>query len=91
MEVKTDLSNWILVFIGFMGLALTIIVPMVASIYRAQKATDKDLSKHQIHVAETYATKHDIRELGERMERQMQAGFDNLKQLLTNRREKDAA
>ncbi|KKK99851.1 hypothetical protein EIK76_01205 [Rheinheimera mesophila] len=89
MEVKPDVSNWILVFIGFIGLALTIIVPMVASIYRAQKATDKDLSKHQIHVAETYATKHDIRELGERMERQMKDGFENLKQLLT--RNKDAA
>jgi hypothetical protein len=86
-----EVSNWMLVGIGFLTLVLIIVVPVVGSLYRAQKATDKDLSKHQIHVAETYATKHDIRELGERMERQMKDGFENLKELLTNRKNKDAA
>jgi hypothetical protein len=84
-------TNWMLVAIGFLTLVLMVMIPLVGSIYNASKATDKELSKHQIHVAETYATKHDVRELGDRMERQMKDGFENLKQLLTNRREKDAA
>lgn len=85
-----EVSNWMLVGIGFLTVALLILVPVVGSLYSSQKATDKELSKHQIHVAETYATKHDIRELGERMERQMKEGFENLKQLLI-RNNKDAA
>lgn len=84
-------TNWLLVAIGFLTLVLMVMVPLVGSMYNTSKATDKELSKHQIHVAETYATKHDVRELGDRMERQMKDGFENLKQLLTNKREKDAA
>ncbi len=86
-----EVSNWMLVGIGLLTVALLIVVPLVASLYSSQKATEKELSKHQIHVAETYATKHDVKELGDRMERQMKDGFENLKQLLTNRNTKDAA
>lgn len=85
-----ELSNGLSVAIGFIGIALTVLVPLVASIYNSQKATDKELARHQTHVAEQYATKHDVRELGDRMERQMKDGFENLKQLLT-RNNKDAA
>jgi hypothetical protein len=85
-----ELSNWLLVAIAFMGLILSIMVPLIANILTMAKATDKELARHQTHVAEQYATKHDVRELGDRMERQMKDGFENLKQLLT-RNNKDAA
>lgn len=87
-----ELSNWLLVAIAFMGLILSIMVPLIANILHMAKATDKELARHQTHVAEQYATKHDVRELGDRMERQMKDGFENIKQLLTNtRKERDHA
>lgn len=86
-----QLTDWLLVIISTTGILLTIFVPLIAYLNSVTHNTRAELSNHKTHVAETYATKHDVKELGDRMERQMRDGFDNLKELLTNRKDKDAA
>ncbi|MGI2107855.1 hypothetical protein ACRN9C_00395 [Shewanella frigidimarina] len=80
-----ELTNWLLVIVGIVGVLLTIAVPLIAYLNSVVHKTSNELSNHKTHVAENYATKNDVKDLGDRMERQMQAGFDNLKQLLTNK------
>lgn len=41
-----------------------------------------DLAEHKTHVAENYATKDDVKELGDRMERNMDSGFERIYNLL---------
>jgi hypothetical protein len=77
-------TDWLLVVIGLVSLVLTIVVPLVVYLNSAVNKNRNELSDHKTHVAETYATKHDVKEVGDRMERQMSAGFDNLKALLNN-------
>lgn len=86
-----QLTNWLLVIIGIVGMLLTVVVPLIAYLNSVTHKTRAELSNHKTHVAETYATKHDVKELGDRMERQMEKGFENLKDFLTNRKDKDAA
>lgn len=85
------MTDWLLVLIGFIGLVMTVVIPLIAYLNSVAHNTRAELSNHKTHVAENYATKHDVKELGDRMERQMEKGFENLKQFLTNRKEKDAA
>ena len=87
----TETTNWLLVAIGLAGLVLTIVVPLVAYFNNATNKTRNELSDHKTHVAETYATKQDVEKVGDRMERQMTAGFDNLKDLLINQKSRDTA
>lgn len=86
-----QLTNWLLVIIGIVGMLLAVVVPLIAYLNSVTHKTRTELSNHKTHVAETYATKHDVKELGDRMERQMEKGFENLKTFLTNRKDKDAA
>lgn len=85
------MTEWLMVLIGVIGILLTVVVPLIAYLNSVAHNTRAELSNHKTHVAENYATKHDVKELGDRMERQMEKGFENLKQFLTNRKEKDAA
>lgn len=79
-------SNWLLVAIAFIGLILTVVIPLIAYFNSNMNKNRQLISKHQTHVAETYATKDDVKQLGDRVERhverQMTTGFDNLKELL---------
>ncbi|MCL1050387.1 hypothetical protein L2755_12210 [Shewanella abyssi] len=86
-----DVATWIMVVIAFLSLVLGVLVPVIIAIYNAHKSTAKELSDHKTHVAETYATKDDVKDLGDRIERQMKDGFNNLKELFNNRKDKDAA
>lgn len=86
-----NLTSWLVVIIGIVGVLLTIAVPLIAYLNSVAHRTSNELNNHKTHVAETYATKNDVKDVGDRMERQMQAGFDNLKELLINRNKKDAA
>ncbi len=82
----SDTTNWLLVAIGFIALVLTAVVPLVAYLNNVATKARNELSDHKTHVAENYATKDDVKDLGDRMERQMKSGFENLKQFLNNRR-----
>jgi len=79
-------TNWLLVVIGLVSLVLTIIVPLVAYLNSITTRTRNELNNHQTHVAETYATKNDVKDLGDRMERQLSAGFDNIEKILFKQR-----
>lgn len=87
----TETTNWLLVIIGFIGLVLTVVMPLVAYLNSVTTKTRNELSEHKTHVAEFYAKKGDVTELGERMERQMSAGFSNLKELIINHKFKEIA
>jgi len=87
-----QLTNWMLVSIGVITVFLAVVVPLVAYLNSAVNRTRSEIGDLRTHVAETYATKHDVRELGDRMERQMDKGFENLKTFLINTiKNKDAA
>lgn len=77
------MTQWIMVAISTAALILSVLVPIIMALNRANKDTAKELSDHKTHVAETYATKTDFDKLTERMERQLQNGFDTLERLLT--------
>ncbi len=81
----TEIATWLMVAIAFISLVLTILVPLLVTLFSAHKATAKELSQHQTHVAQTYATKDDVKDLGDRMERSMKTGFDQIKELINNR------
>lgn len=87
----TETTNWLLVIIAFIGLVLTVVMPLVAYLNSVTTKTRNELSEHKTHVAEFYAKKGDVTELGERMERQMSAGFSNLKELIINHKFKEMA
>lgn len=80
----TETTNWLLVVIGLASLILAVVVPLVAYLNSVATKTRNELNNHKTHVAETYATKNDVKELGDRMERQFAKSFDNLKEFLTN-------
>lgn len=79
-----QITNWIMLAIAFTSLMLTIVVPLVAYFNSSATKNRYLLSEHKTHVAENYATKNDVKDLGDRMERQMTQGFNNLKELLNN-------
>ena len=79
-------TNWILIAIGMVGLMLTIALPLVAYLNSVASKARHEISTHKTHVAENYATKDDVKDLGDRMERQMIQGFDNLEKLLSKRK-----
>lgn len=81
----TSVATWLMVAIAFISLVLTVLVPLLVTLFNAHKNTAKELSSHQTHVAETYATKHDVKELGDRMERQLKDGITDIKELINNR------
>lgn len=82
--MEAQASNWLLVVIGVASLVLAIVVPLVAYLNSVATKTRNELNDHKTHVAETYATKNDVKDLGDRMERQFAKSFDNLKEFLTN-------
>lgn len=80
----TETTNWLLVVIGIVSLVIAIVVPLIAYLNGVANKTRSELSDHKTHVAETYATKNDVKDLGDRMESQMKSGFQNLKDFLLN-------
>ena len=80
----TQVATWLMVAIAFISLVLTILVPLLVSLFNAHKATAKELSDHKTHVAETYATKTDFEKLTDRMENRIKDGFETLEKLLTH-------
>ncbi|MCG7499375.1 hypothetical protein MHO82_21140 [Vibrio sp. Of7-15] len=45
----------------------------------------KELSDYKTHVAETYATKEEVKDLTERLERQIETGFNRVYEILSKR------
>lgn len=85
------MADWVAVIVSLMGVIMAVVVPLIAHLYSVVHTNSKDLSDHKTHIAENYPTKIEVEKLGYRIERQMKDGFDNLKEILNNRRDKDAA
>ena len=49
----TSVATWLMVAIAFISLVLTVLVPLLVTLFNAHKNTAKELSSHQTHVAET--------------------------------------
>ena len=80
------MEGYLRLAVSVIALILVIIVPLVGYLNSVATKARNEISDHKTHVAENYATKDDVKNLGDRMERQMEKGFENLKQFLTNRR-----
>ncbi|UQV23165.1 hypothetical protein [Vibrio sp. J383] len=70
--------NWFNVLIAFCTFVTLILSLLIGYLFRLSK----ELGEHKTHVAETYATKDDVKELGDRIERSMVKEFDRLHTLL---------
>ncbi|WP_025821929.1 hypothetical protein [Shewanella marina] len=75
-------ANWLMVAVAVTSLVLSVCIPILVGLFNSHKKTAKELSEHRTHVAEKYATKDDVKYLGDRMERQMKDGFNNIKEIL---------
>lgn len=84
------MADWVLIIVSLMGVIIAVVVPLIAHLYSVVHSTNAELSRHQTHIAENYSTKIEVEKLGYRIERQMKDGFDNLKEILNNRKNKDA-
>lgn len=85
------MAEWITVVVTIIGMILGVVVPLVGHLYSVVHRNSRELSDHKTHIAENYSTKIEVEKLAYRIERQMRDGFDNIKEILTNRRDKDAA
>lgn len=85
------MAEWITIVIAIISMVLGVVVPLIAHLYGVVHRNSRELSDHKTHIAENYSTKIEVEKLAYRIERQMRDGFDNIKEILTNRRDKDAA
>lgn len=72
------MADWVAA-VAALGMLIAVVV---GAVINRLSAVTKDLATHKTHVAETYATKDDVKELGDRMERNMTSGFDRIYNLL---------
>lgn len=80
------MEDYLRIALSAIAIVLAIVIPLVAYLNNVATKARTEISEHKTHVAENYATKDDVKDLGDRMERQMKSGFENLKLFLTNRR-----
>jgi hypothetical protein len=80
------MEDYLRIALSAIAIVLAIVIPLVAYLNNVATKARNEISEHKTHVAENYATKDDVKDLGDRMERQMKSGFENLKLFLTNRR-----
>ncbi len=73
-----EVSAWHVVT-GVISIALTVLIPLIVNLVNRISANAKDLSDHKTHVAENYATKSDVRDMTERLERHMDKQFEQLR------------
>lgn len=70
---------------ALVGVAMVIIV-LLSTLIAKFFAQSKEIAELKTHVAENYATKDEFKDHAERLERQMETGFNRLYETL-NRRE----
>ncbi|AOY11844.1 hypothetical protein BGL48_11870 [Salinivibrio sp. SS3] len=80
------MADWVTAVATALGVLITIGGVAIAVVNRIG-AVARELSEHKTHVAENYATKDDVKDMTERVERQMEAGFSRIYKLLEKERE----
>jgi hypothetical protein len=74
--------NWLNALIGVATLLVVLTSMLIGYFFKLSK----ELSNYKTHVAENYVTKDEFKDHAERLERQMETGFNRLYETL-NRRE----
>lgn len=78
-------SSWLSGIVAMAGLIVTLTTMLIGFCFRLSR----DLSSHKTHVAESYVTKDEFKAHAERLERQMENGFDRIYDALNRRRRAD--
>ncbi len=77
MGINLD-PNWVNVILALGSLLTLLLSLLIGYLFRLSN----ELNEYKTHVAETYATKDDVKELGARIERSMVKEFDRIHSLL---------
>ncbi len=77
MEVILD-ASWVSTLLAFGTFVTLVLSLLIGYLFRLSK----ELGEYKTHVAETYATKDDVKELGDRIARSMVKEFDRILTLL---------
>ncbi|SGY96150.1 hypothetical protein [Moritella viscosa] len=72
------MASWVAAIVAIVMLVVVVSGAVITWLSKVSA----DLAEHKTHVAETYATKDDVKELGDRVERNMDSGFDRIYNLL---------
>jgi len=70
--------TWINALVGIASLLVVLTSMLIGYFFKLSK----ELSNYKTHVAETYATKDEFKDHAERLERQMENGFNRLYETL---------
>ncbi|GLR75988.1 hypothetical protein [Aliivibrio sifiae] len=73
--------SWVNAFVAIASFLTLLLTALITKLF----SMTKELSDLKIHVAERYATKPEVKDLAERVERQIQTGFDQIYKLLEKR------
>lgn len=75
--------NWVNALVALATLLIVLTSMLIGYFFKLSK----ELSNYKTHVAENYATKDEVKDLTERLERQMEIGFNRMYDILSNKRE----
>ena len=75
-------ANWLSALVALATLLVVLTSMLIGYLFKLSK----ELSNYKTHVAESYVTKDEFKDHAERLERQMESGFNRLYETL-NRRE----
>ncbi|WP_054744885.1 hypothetical protein [Shewanella algae] len=74
-----EVTNWIVAIAAIISIVITVALPLLSYLNSTNNATRQELADHKTHVAENYATKDDMRNMVERLERHMDKQFEQLR------------
>lgn len=66
--------NWLNALVALASLLTLLTSVLIGYLFRLSK----ELSDYKTHVAQSYATKEELKDMAERMERQMETGFNRI-------------
>ncbi|MBP3140136.1 hypothetical protein ACTFQF_15985 [Aliivibrio fischeri] len=75
-------ASWTNALIGALSLLTVLLGALIAKFF----SVTKELSDFKTHVAENYATKDEVKDAIERVERQIEIGFNRLYEILNKRK-----
>ncbi len=75
--------SWLNALVALASLLIVLTSMLIGYFFKLSK----ELSNYKTHVAENYATKDEFKDHAERLERQMEVGFNRIYETLKHRRE----
>jgi len=74
-------ANWLSALVALATLLVVLTSMLIGYLFKLSK----ELSNYKTHVAESYVTKDEFKDHAERLERQMESGFNRLYETLNRR------